>query len=69
MNLRMCLLSLLSSGMAIFLLLHFVLIWLYGRVQIYESNVIILFLEIVMTVSILGFSAYCIVSGFRSIKR
>ena len=55
--------------MAIFLLLHFVLIWLYGRVQIYESSVVVLFLEIIMTISILGFSAYCIVSGFKSIKR
>jgi hypothetical protein len=69
MNFKMCFLSLVSSGMAIFLLMHFILIWIYGRVQIYESNTIILTLEICMTLFILGFSAFCIVSGFRSIKQ
>lgn len=69
MNFRMCFLSLVSSGMAIFLLMHFVLIWLYGKVQIYEPNMLILSLEITMTVFILGFSAFCIVSGFKNIKR
>jgi hypothetical protein len=54
--------------MAIFLLMHFVLIWIYGRVQIYENNMIILTLEILMTVFILGFSAFCIVSGFKNEK-
>jgi hypothetical protein len=69
MNFKLCLLSLLSLGMAIFLLMHFILIWIYGRVQIYESNIIILSLEIIMTVFILGFSAFCIFSGFKSMKQ
>jgi len=68
MNFKMCFLSLLSSGMAIFLLMHFILIWIYGKVQIYESNMIILTLEIFMTVFILGFSAFCIISGFKNVK-
>jgi hypothetical protein len=55
--------------MAVFLLMHFILIWIYGKVQIYESNMIILTLEIGMTVFILGFSGFCIFSGFRNIKQ
>jgi hypothetical protein len=69
MNFKMCFLSLLSSGMAIFLLMHFILIWIYGRVEIYESNMIILTLEIFMTLFILGFSAFCIVSGFKHARQ
>ena len=65
----MCFLSLLSSGMAIFLLMHFILIWIYGKVQIYESNMIILTLEIFMTLFILGFSAFCIISGMKNMKQ
>ncbi len=69
MNFKMCFLSLLSSGMAIFLLMHFILIWIYGRVEIYESNMIILTLEIFMTLFILVFSAFCIVSGFKHARQ
>jgi hypothetical protein len=69
MNLKLCLLSLLSTGMALFLLLHFILIWIYGRVQIYESNMVILSLEIIMTVFILGFSAFCITSGLKNARQ
>ena len=69
MNFKMCFLSLLSSGMAIFLLMHFILIWIYGKVQIYESNMVILTLEIFMTVFILGFSAFCIISGLKNVKQ
>lgn len=68
MNFKMCFLSLLSLGMALFLLMHFVLIWIYGRVQIYENNLVILSLEILMTLFILGFSAFCIISGFKNEK-
>jgi hypothetical protein len=69
MNFKICFLSLLSTGMAIFLLMHFILIWIYGRVEIYESNMLILTLEIFMTLFILGFSAFCIVSGFKHVKQ
>ena len=69
MNFKMCFISLLSLGMAIFLLLHFILISIYGKVQIYESNMVILILEIFMTVFILGFSVFCIISGFRNVKQ
>ena len=68
MNFKICFLSLLSLGMALFLLLHFILIWIYGKVQIYENNMIILSMEILMTLFILGFSTFCIISGFKNEK-
>ena len=59
MQIRSFFLSLLTFAMSSFLLLHFGLIWLYGSVQIYESNTLVLTLETVMMVVIIGFSLYC----------
>jgi hypothetical protein len=62
----MCFLSFLASGMALFLLLHFALIWQYGRVQIYENSIPVLFLETVLMVMVLGFSTYCTISSLKN---
>jgi hypothetical protein len=53
-------LALVSVAMAVFLLVHFALIWVYGKFYIYESNHLVLFLETTMMVSILCFSICCL---------
>jgi len=44
-SIRLYTLALLSFAMATFLLVHFVLIWVYGKFYIFESNMFILSLE------------------------
>ena len=58
-NLRTSVLALLAFGMALVLLIHFGLIWIYGRFYIAESNTFILLAETAFIVSILTFSGYC----------
>jgi hypothetical protein len=60
MRFRVCLLALITLAMASFILLNFAMILAYGSFYIYESNKYILFLEISMFISILGFSFYCL---------
>jgi len=58
-------LALLSVAMAAFLLVHFTLIWVYGKFYIYESNHLVLFLETTMMISILCFSICCLGEQLR----
>ena len=58
-------LALLSLAMATFLLVHFALIWAYGRFYIFESNVLVLSLETTLMVAILCFSIFCMVDQLR----
>jgi len=51
--------------MATFLLVHFVLIWVYGKFYIFESNMFILSLETTLMVAVLFFSLYCLVEQLR----
>jgi hypothetical protein len=60
-----CALALLALAMASFLLLHFAMIWAYGRFYIYESNPLVLLAETGMMVGILIFSSYCFVEYLR----
>ena len=55
--------------MASFLLVHFGLIWAYGRFYIYESNPLVLILETTMIVAILTFGFYCLVDQLRFTRR
>jgi hypothetical protein len=68
MKMRLFFMSLLAAGMAVFLLLHFGLIWVYGQVRIFESNLWMLAFEIVMMLAILGFSAYCCIEQIRNLR-
>jgi hypothetical protein len=65
MKIRVYILSLLAFAMASFLLVHFGLIWAYGKFYIYESNPLVLILETTMMVAILGFSFYCLLEQLR----
>jgi hypothetical protein len=65
MKIRVYVLSLLAFAMASFLLVHFGLIWAYGRFYIYESNPLVLILETTMMVAILSFSFYCLMEQLR----
>ena len=58
-------LALVSIAMASFLLIHFALIWAYGKFYIYESNPVVLALETTMIVAILSFSLFCLVEQLR----
>ena len=69
MQARIYVLALLALSMATFLLVHFGMIWTYGRFYIFESNLIILLLETTLIVSILGFSFYCLVEQLRLTRR
>jgi hypothetical protein len=60
MKTRFYMLSLVAFAMASFLLVHFCMIWVYGRFFIYESNTLVLILETIMIVAIMGFSLYCL---------
>jgi len=57
---RVYALALMSLAMAAFLLIHFTLIWVYGKFYVYESNLLVLSLETTLIVSILCFSFYCL---------
>ena len=65
MQIRSFFLALLTLAMGSFLLLHFGLIWMYGSVEIYESNTLILTLETIMMIGIIGFSLYCSAAFLR----
>ena len=65
MKIRIYLLSVLSLAMASFLLVHFGMIWAYGRFYIYESNPVILVLETLAMVAVLGFSFYCMMEQLQ----
>ena len=62
---KKCTLALMSLAMGIFLLIHFICIWVYGKFYIYESNVLILILETTMMVAILCFSLFCLLEQLR----
>jgi hypothetical protein len=68
MKIRVYVLSLLALAMASFLLVHFGLIWTYGKFYIYESNPVVLILETSGIVAILGFSFYCLVEQLRGAR-
>jgi type VI protein secretion system component VasK len=68
MKSKVYLLSLLSFAMASFLLVHFGMIWAYGRFYIYESNLAVLLLETTLIVVILAFSFYCLIEQLRKSK-
>ena len=55
--------------MASFLLVHFALIWVYGKFYIFESNILVLSLETTMMVAILCFSVYCLIEQLRKKDR
>jgi len=65
MKARNYILALLTLAMSSFLLLHFGMIWAYGRFYIYESNSLILISETTLIVAILVFSFYCLVDYLR----
>lgn len=69
MKTRTYILALLVFAMGSFLLVHFGLIWAYGRFYIYESNPAILLFETTMMVAILAFSCYCIIEQMRRLER
>ena len=69
MKTRTYILALLVFAMGSFLLVHFGLIWAYGRFYIYESNPLVLLLETTMMVAILAFSCYCIIEQMRQLGR
>jgi hypothetical protein len=69
MKIRVLFLSLLASGMALFLLLHFGLIWIYGQVRIFEPNIWILAFELTMTFVILGFCTYCCIEQIKILNK
>lgn len=66
MKLKHYMLALLAFGMALFLLSHFALIWVYGQFYVYESNYLILSAETVMMVGILVFSAHCAIEALKA---
>ena len=51
--------------MASFLLIHFALIWVYGKFYVFESNILVLTMETTMIVAILCFSIYCLLEELR----
>jgi hypothetical protein len=69
MKIKTVCLSLLALAMASFLLLHFSLIWIYGKFYIYESNPWVLTLETSAIIAILLFSFYCLVEQFKSTRK
>jgi hypothetical protein len=61
MKISTLILALLSLGMSIFLLSHFVFIWQFGEYQINQPNVILLGTALVFIVAVLIYCFYCIV--------
>jgi hypothetical protein len=68
MRIRIYVLSLLAFAMGSYLLLHFGLIWVYGKFYIYESSLLVLVLETALMVGILAFSFYCLVEQIHTGK-
>ena len=68
MNIRTYFLAVLAFAMASFLLVNFGLIVFYGRVLIYESNPVVLTLEITLITAILTFCSYCLVREVMKAK-
>lgn len=60
MALKYYLLSLATAGMAIFLLIHFALLYLDGVVKIYEYSQTITTIEFTLTTLILLLAVYCL---------
>jgi hypothetical protein len=69
MDRRIYILSLLTLGMASFLLFHFGMIWVCGEFYIYESNYLVLTAETSFVVAILVFSFYCILGQIVKMKQ
>lgn len=69
MSTKIYALAVVSFAMGSFLLIHFGLIWAYGKFYIYESNPLVLLLETTMIVAILAFSCYCIIDQIRKTGR
>jgi hypothetical protein len=61
MKLRILMLAVLSLGMSVYLLSHFVFIWQFGEYQISQPNIILLGTALGLIVLALLFSFYCIV--------
>ncbi len=59
------LLGLMSLSMASFLLVHFAMIWAWGRFYVYESSPVVLSLETTMVVAMLFFSVYCVLEQLQ----
>ncbi len=69
MKIKVYILALLAVAMATFLLVHFGMIWTYGRFYIAEPNTPVLCLETVMMTAIFGFSFYCLIDQLRKPKK
>ncbi len=67
-NFRLFLISLLALCMSTFLLFHFICIWHFGRLYVFEANKVILILETALIAGIVGFSAYSIVIELKETK-
>ena len=65
MRYKGCVLALVACAMATFLLVHFGMIWAYGRFYIYESNPLVLLLETTLVVATLAFSSYCLIAYIK----
>ena len=65
LRIKTSILALLACAMASFLLVHFMLIWAYGRFYIYETNRLLLISEITLAAVIIGFSSYCFIEQLR----
>ena len=68
MKTKVYILALLAVAMSSFLLIHFGLIWAYGRFYIFESNPLVLILETTLIVAILAFSFYCLIEQINTPK-
>jgi len=68
MAFKIYVLALSTFALASFLLLHFAMIWAYGKFYIYESNMLILTLETTMMVAILSFSIFCLAEQLHKNK-
>ena len=69
MKIKFYILALLAVAMATFLLVHFGMIWAYGRFYIAEPNTPVLCLETVMMIAIFGFSFYCLIDQIRNTRK
>ena len=63
---RLALLSLCSIGMALFLLIHMILILMYGHVIIVEDSYVVIAIEVSMLIGIILFSYSFIVEYLNS---
>ncbi len=69
MNIKVYFLALIALAMSSFLLIHLGLIMVLGKFYIYESNTLVLVLEITMTVAIISFGLYCLIDEIRKGRR